>query len=285
MSQYKLSGFADEAGKTAEEQMRVLGLNGIFSIELRSIDGKNVLDLTETELLALKRKFEERGFSVSAIGSPIGKTPIEEDFSFTMTAFEKALKAAEILDTTYIRAFSFYIPKETDPMRWADEVISRLTELVNTADKKGKRYVLENESGIFTNIPSCCAYVTERIPGLSLVFDPSNFIMNDADCLQAWNLLKKKVTYFHIKDATRNPRHPVPAGEGEGCIAEILKDAYTNGFDNFLSVEPHLGYLDNLNDAQRFTTAANALKRLLNSALGASLEEVDIRSVLHYRQS
>jgi len=280
MNQFKLSGFADEAGKTAEEQMRVLSLNGIFSIEIRNIDGKNVLDLSEDELKALRKKFDEKGFSISAIGSPIGKTPIEADFSLAKAALEKALKAAEILNAPYIRAFSFYPPKETDPMQWADEVVFRLTELVNAAEKKGKRYVLENESGIFTDIPSRCAYVTERIPGLSLVFDPSNFIMNDADCLDAWNLLKKKVTYFHIKDATKNPRRPVPAGEGVGYIAEILKDAYANGFDNFLSLEPHLGYMEDLNSAQRFTTAANALKRLLNNTLGASLKEVDIGSVI-----
>jgi len=279
MYQYKLSGFADEAGKTAEEQMRVLSLNGIYSIEFRSINGKNVMDFSEDELWKLKKEYDERGFSVSAIGSPIGKTPIEEDFSLARAAFEKALRAAEILDAPYIRAFSFYIPGKTDPMQWADEVVFRLTELVKTAEKSGKRYVLENESGIFTDLPSRCAYVTERIPGLSLVFDFSNFIMNEADCLQAWNLLKNRVTYFHIKDATRDPRRIVPAGEGEGHIAEILNDAYKNGFDNFLSLEPHLGNLKDINDAQRFSTSANALKRLLNSTFGADLEEVDIKKM------
>ena len=277
MYQFKLSGFADEAGISAEEQMKVLGINGVHSIESRSIDGKKVLDLTEDELKILKEKFDKNNFSVSAIGSPIGKSPIEEDFNLSRAAFDKALKAAEILSAPYIRAFSFFIPKEGDPMKWAEEVIYRLSELVKAAEQRGKHYVLENESNIFTDIISRCVYVFDRIPQLSLAFDPGNFIRNNADPLEAWKLLKNRVAYFHIKDATRNPERFVPAGEGEGHIIEILKDAFSNGYTNYLSIEPHLKYLENLSDAGRFTTAANALKKVLNTAFNAGLKEVDIK--------
>jgi hypothetical protein len=58
-------------------------------------------------------------------------------------------------------------------------------------------------------------------------------------------------------------------------MAEILKDAFSGGFDGFLSLEPHLKYLEGLSDAQRFTTAANALKRLLNDLFDAGFEEAD----------
>jgi sugar phosphate isomerase/epimerase len=279
MYQFRLSGFADEAGKTAEEQMDVLEKNGVRQIEVRSIDGKNILELDENDLKRLAEKLDRRGFSVSAIGSPVGKSPIEEDFSLAKAAFEKALKAAEILKAPYIRGFSFFIPKDSEPMQWAAEVVSRLSELVKAAGQRGLVYALENESGIFTDIPERCVHVLDRVPGLSLVFDPGNFIMNNASPLEAWPLLKNRTAYFHIKDGTRNPRHFVPAGEGEGNIAEILKDAFSGGFNGNLSLEPHLKYLEGLSDAQRFTTAANALKRLLNDLFDAGLEELAIEAV------
>ena len=264
MYNFKLSGFGDEAGKSAEEQIQVFKINAIQYIEVRNMDGKSIIEHSDSELKMLKAKLDRENMKVSAIGSPIGKTPVGEDFSLTKKAFDRALVAAEILEAPYIRAFSFFMP-EGDPMKYADEVVSRLTELVKIAEQRGKKYALENESGIFTNIPERCAYVLDRIPKLCFVFDPSNFIMNDANTLDAWNLLKKRVTYFHIKDGTRNPRHPVPAGEGEGHMVEILKDAYAGGFDSFLSLEPHLKYLENMNDAQRFTRAANALRTVLTA--------------------
>ncbi|MCL2479248.1 MAG: sugar phosphate isomerase/epimerase [Treponema sp.] len=276
MYNFKFSAFADEAGKSADEQIKALGVNGIHYIEVRNIEGKNILDLDDEELKALKKKFDSGGIKFSAIGSPIGKSPIEESFGDVKTAFERALRAAEILDAKYIRAFSFFMPKDADPMKYADEVIRRLTELVKIASQRGKKYALENESRIFTDIPERCAYVFERVPGLCLAFDPGNFIMNDADPLKAWKLLKKWVEYFHIKDGSSNPRRFVPAGEGIGSISEILKEAYSAGFDGFLSIEPHLGYLENLNDQQRFATAANALKKLLNQTFNAGLKSVEI---------
>ncbi|MCL2832554.1 MAG: sugar phosphate isomerase/epimerase [Treponema sp.] len=265
MKNFKLSAFADEAGISAGEQIDALKANGIQYMEIRNIDGKNILDCSDDELKKIKEKLDGGGIKVSSIGSPVGKTPITDDFDQVKKSFERALAAAKILEAPYIRAFSFYVPKGSDPAPWEDEVVRRLTELVRTARLEGRQYALENESGIYTDIPSRCVRILDRVEGLVLALDPGNFIMNNADLLQAWNLLKNRTAYFHIKDATREPRHFVPAGEGEGHIAEILKDAYSGGFNGFLSVEPHLKYLENLTDAQRFTKAVKALKKILDT--------------------
>lgn len=278
MYRFKLSGFADEAGKAADEQIRVLKLNGVQNVEVRNVDGKNVIDMSGAELRAFKAKLDAGGIAVSAIGSPVGKTPIGDDFAAAKAALEKALDAAEILGAPYIRAFSFFIPKESDPMQYADEVVKRLTVMTEAAAARKVQYALENESGIFTNIPERCLYVLERVPALRLAFDPGNFIMNNAAPADAWPLLKDKVCYFHIKDATKDPRRFAPAGEGVGSITAILKDAFAGGFDNFLSIEPHLGYMEQLNDAQRFTYAVNALKKILNAEFNAGLELVDLNA-------
>jgi sugar phosphate isomerase/epimerase len=278
--QFRISGFADEAGVTAQEQMDALEKNGVRLIELRSVDGKGILEHDEAALKALAEQFKSRGFSVSALGSPIGKTPIEEDFSAAQENFRKILRAAELFKAPYIRAFSFYMPQNKDPMPWAGEVVKRLGELVKMAEDRGIQFALENESGIFTDLPERCAYVLDRIPGLRMAFDPGNFIMNGADTLKAWRLLKNRTAYFHIKDGIAEPeKRNCPAGEGVGHIPEILKDAYESGFDNVLSIEPHLSYRSDLNKAQQFTVAANALKKILNDVFNAGLPETDVRAL------
>ena len=54
---------------------------------------------------------------------------------------------------------------------------------------------------------------------MKAVFDPANFVQCGVDTLKAWEMLKNKVEYLHIKDAVGQAI--VPAGEGEGNIKEL----------------------------------------------------------------
>ena len=287
MKSFIISGFADEAGVSVERQMDVLEKNGIKMIEMRVVDGGPVIEKTDDELRLLKEKLEKRGFTISAIGSPVGKSPIEEDFEIAKATFQKSVNAAKILGTKYIRAFSFYPPVNSDPMLFADEVIRRMKELIKIAEDNSLIYALENESRVFADIPSRCRYIFDNIESSSLkmAFDPGNFIMNNAkpfpDC---YDLLKKNIAYFHVKDASTEPRRFVPSGEGESEMGKLLTAAYNDGFDGVLSLEPHLKYLEGLNDAQRFTTAANALKKTLNSSLGAGFSISELAEFANYGQ-
>ena len=53
--------------------MEVLASHNIKHIELRGVDWKNVADLTLEEAKSIKKRLDDKGFSISAIGSPIGK--------------------------------------------------------------------------------------------------------------------------------------------------------------------------------------------------------------------
>ena len=57
----------------------------------------------------------------------------------------------------------------------------------------------------------------------------------------------------------------VPAGEGDGHVAEILKDAYASGYRGFLSLEPHLaaaGQFSGFTGPNLFGVAVEALRKL-----------------------
>jgi hypothetical protein len=72
----ELSGFADEIDPSISEQLALLGMPGVRFIEFRSGDGKKAAEYTADEALGLKKRLDEAGIAVSAIGSAIGKIEI-----------------------------------------------------------------------------------------------------------------------------------------------------------------------------------------------------------------
>ena len=74
------------------------------------------------------------------------------------------------------------------------------------------------------------------------MFDPANFVHGGHDVNEAFELLRGRIEYFHIKDCVAATKKIVPAGFGDGNIKNIL-NAYEKDFgarETFLSVEPHL---------------------------------------------
>src|SRR6516164_8120933 len=145
----RLSAFADEISQDPNEQLDVLAGHGIKHIEFRAIHGNNVLDLTDAQHDQFRHALVERGFGLSAIGSPIGKIRITEPFDEHLQRFERALYLAELYGAPRIRIFSFYIPPGDDPASHRPAVLSRLAELARRACDRGISLFLENEKGIY----------------------------------------------------------------------------------------------------------------------------------------
>ena len=88
---FVLSAFADEIGPDPREQIAVLKSCRVRHIEFRSIHGTNVLALTDAQLQDFKKLLDGEGFKLSAIGSPVGKYPIDQPFEpMKVVIFEMA---------------------------------------------------------------------------------------------------------------------------------------------------------------------------------------------------
>ena len=61
---FRLAAFADEAGSSVEEQIRVLREERIPLVELRGVDGRGADTLSEQEAAALRVRLEENGLRV-----------------------------------------------------------------------------------------------------------------------------------------------------------------------------------------------------------------------------
>ena len=116
-----VSCFADEIDSSVDRQMALMEELGIGWVEFRSGDGKGVADYTEAEAETLMRRLEEKKIRVSAVGSPIGKINISDDFAPHLASLEHVAKLAKIWNTSYIRCFSFFLPEGEVPPNPAGE--------------------------------------------------------------------------------------------------------------------------------------------------------------------
>ena len=279
MAEYILSAFADEAGSTPEEQINALLENKIRYIEPRSFWGKGILKLTDDELKEIKATLDKANIKVSSLGSPIGKYPICDPFEDHLVDFNRAIEVCKILDTTNIRFFSFYIPKDEDPKKYADEVIKRMSALSDIAKANGITLNHENEKDIFGQNPEEVDYLVANLPDVKFIFDGANYRMSNCDVYHGIDATLKNFGYFHIKDAIYASQTIVPVGEGEADYPEMIKrvNEAVNG-TVFMTIEPHLHVFDAFKDIdntdlrgkysfksnrEAFDFATNALKKLL----------------------
>ena len=269
----RLSGFADEIAADPAVQIEVLQSEGIRFIELRGAWGKNVLDFSPAERRDLKRRLHDAGIGVSAIGSPIGKVPIDESWPDHVARFKIALDAAKFFEAPYIRVFSYFRPKVGDIADYHEEVIRRLSEQVALARGRPVRLLNENEGDVYASTTERCLDLLESVPDMDMIFAPANFIQAGVRPAEAWPRLADRVAYFHIKDAIFGTGQVVPAGEGDGALADILRDAIQRrGYEGYLSLEPHLaaaGQFSGFSGPDLFRQAVRALKRILDE-IGAS---------------
>ncbi|MFW6270453.1 MAG: sugar phosphate isomerase/epimerase family protein [Bacillota bacterium] len=281
MAKFILSAFADEIDMDLTTQMEVLDQHDIKHIEMRGVNGKGVVEYPLEEVKEIKKQLDDNGFKISAVGSPLGKIEITDDFGPHLDLFKHTLDIARILETDYIRMFSFFIPEGDKPEKYRDEVMERWSQFIKVAEGSGITLLHENEKEIYGDTPERCLDLLETMDCdyFKAIFDPANFIQCDVVTYpDAYNLLEDYIEYLHIKDAVYSDKSVVPSGQGDGKIKEILTDLYNKDFEGFLSLEPHLGSFEGLGNLERdsdfadlpeggprkFAIASEALKSILN---------------------
>jgi sugar phosphate isomerase/epimerase len=270
---FTVSAFADEIDPNPEVQVNVLKQCGIRHIELRSILKTNVLDLTDLQVAELKSLLDRHGFKLSAIGSPIGKIPIDQPFAPHLERFKRAVELCKVFGTANIRIFSYYRTEDGDWADWRREVMARMWEQCKIAARAGVRLVHENEHRIYGDDPERVKDLMETVseqldrPCFGAVYDPANYVFGGFDPWKGWQLTKPWTVHFHIKDWVHGEPHGRVAGEGQGRIAEVMAEAVAMMYDGFATLEPHLlggGPTGGVTGPELFPKAAEAYKRILD---------------------
>lgn len=268
---WTLSGFADEISPDLQEQCEVLGRLGLTHLEFRSAWDVNVLDLDPQQLDRAAQMLAEHDLKVSAIGSPIGKIYIDEDFDAHLQRAQHAVDVAHHFGAKYIRIFSFFIRPGEDPDDHRDEVLRRMRALADLARAGDVVMLHENEKGIYGDIPRRCLDIVESVdsPHLRVAWDAANFVqVGVRPHTEAFAMLRPYLEYVQIKDAHLDSGEVVAAGRGDGEVAETIRALRDDGFEGFFSLEPHLSKaheLGGFSGPDLFTEAWQAFTDLLRA--------------------
>ncbi|MCY4089514.1 MAG: sugar phosphate isomerase/epimerase [Caldilineaceae bacterium] len=269
---FMIGAFGDEIADDLETQLQVLNELKIPCLELRAAWGVNVLNLSDEQVARVRALCEEHGVTVSALGSPIGKSPIEAPVETEVKNLQRVIEIGRQLGTANIRIFSFHPPGDSatvDYDSYLDSAIGRIGRLVAVAEEEDVTLLLENEKGIVGDTLDRCVKLVEALESEHLVFlwDPANFVQVGEARLteRGWPLLRDRVGYVHIKDCTLDGTVKA-AGEGDGQVPELLTELVRCGYKGMLALEPHLamaGHSSGFSGPDGMAYAVKALRMVM----------------------
>ena len=253
------TGFADEASKDFDLQLKATKELGWNNIETRALMGGNLASISDADFDLVCEKLDANGVRFNCFGSGIANWSqnITESPEASYEELRKAIPRMNKLGTKMVRMMSFAVPEELRPqsMDYLDEVIKRVKVLAKMAEDAGILLVHEN----CTNWGGLSYEHTLKLldkvnsPNLKLVFDTGNPVLHKDyrgeapySYQNAWEFysnVKEHIAYIHIKDGrideTDTMIYTFP-GEGDGCVRQILTDAFASGYDGGISIEPHM---------------------------------------------
>jgi len=241
------SGICDEAAKTLERQCEAHMELGWTHVELRMVDGKNLSTMDEKEFDSLCGTLDEYGIKVSGYASKIAdwSRPITGDFEIDKNDLLNGIPRMKKLNVTGVRIMSY--PNDNLPEdQWQKEAIKRIKELSKIAEDNEIILGHENCSGWGGISWQNNLVLLEEVdsPALKVLFDTGNPPGYGQSAWEYYTKVKEHIYYVQVKDALHfkrddGERYTFP-GEGDGCVKSIVRDLIYDGYDGFLSIEPHI---------------------------------------------
>lgn len=233
---------------------------GVQYAELRSIWGRNILDMEEEELKKARQMLEEAGIKTACIASPLFKCHLfqeekplgdlhlarERSLDEQWATLKRSLQLAHFFNAPIVRTFSFW--RVCEP---SEEIFRRiapyLREAAEVAHREGIILALENEHSCFAGSGEETALLLSLVdsPYLKVIWDPGNaFFAGEVPYPYGYEKVKEHIVHIHIKDARLNKETKEPEwaliGEGEIDFPAQFKALKEDGFEGVLSLETHV---------------------------------------------
>jgi len=252
-----LTGFADEAGGGIDTQIKATLELGWKNIESRNVEGGNIHNVSDDVFDMVCGKLADAGVAINCFGSAIANwgKKIDQPFDSSLEETARAIPRMQRLGTKLVRIMSFAVLPDRGPDdQMEDERFRRVGELTRMFLDAGIQPVHENCMNYGGMGYTYTLKLLENVPGLKLVFDTGNPVFTDDHSQaapypkqSAWEFyrhVKDHVAYIHIKDGLWNAETQkcefTHAGDGDGDVRQIVKDALDSGYDGGISMEPHL---------------------------------------------
>jgi len=269
---FTLSAFADEVSPDLDTQVATLSRLQVPGLDLRSVNGVNVLDLTFDQLQEVHDKCAEKGLHIQAIGSPVNKVAFDVLNEATeYDKLHKAIRAAHHVNVKRIRIFTPMVPDDRlDEL--AEKVIAWMTAQKRLAMDEGVVLLHENDDRYWGAHPKNAKRLMEAIGGenFRFAYDFANTVLQGYRTMADWfPWIVPYIDTLHIKDANQAEHKILPAGEGEGEIGVFLKTIVDGGWTGPLTIEPHLsaaGPRGGFSGAELFEVAVTSFRKVASEA-------------------
>ena len=236
---------------------------GMSWIEIRSMWGKNVIDLDAAQINEAKTILSKYKLQVTDIASPLFKTDWpgaprspygskddlhgapEVTFKAQDSILERSIALAKQFDTNKVRCFDFWRLEDVAPYRQA--IDDKLRSAAETCGKQNILLVLENEFACNTATGREAARTMNAVQTshLALNWDPGNAVMrNELDAFPvAWELIPKdRIHHCHCKNAIKGANDKIewsPVDKGYIDWAGQFRALKQMGYRDAVSLETH----------------------------------------------
>lgn len=228
----------DEVSSSLEEAMQFARENHISTIEMRTVNGVNLMNLSLDEVQRIASSIYSNGLEVTCFASPLlkwlpkhkqgissevnwhGYTPQSANLA---EVFTKAFAIADLLQAKYIRIFSYLKYQE---FRDSD-LDEDLKELLKLAEQHNKVLLLENEPvcNIITLSSQFDLLSRWEHPRLRALIDIGNLYQaNQAVIGSDIAKLAPYIEYAHIKDFSNANSEYVILGNGSIAYQNHIRD-------------------------------------------------------------
>ena len=261
MSAYRIAAITDEfSPDSLEAALTGMTEVGMTGAELRVVGRRNMIDLSDGEVDAVRATVAAKGMEIVSLASPLLKcvlpdsppldSRVQHDVFGSPHTFEdqpvltrRAFEIAERLEVRIIRVFSYW--RTTDPEKCFPRLSEALLALADTAASRGMVIALENEHACNVGTAAEAARFLSTIdhPALQLLWDPANAsILGETPFPDGYaQLPASRIVHVHAKDCYVKDHKPVwgPVGEmgidWRGQIDALRRD----GYRGWISLETH----------------------------------------------
>jgi sugar phosphate isomerase/epimerase len=225
-----LAVIGDEIGPSVTEMLSFCDENKVRRLDMRTVDGRNLLGMTLDEVDAIGRQLKTAGISVPTFVSPVlkwaapGKAPAggNVDFAFdpstcpTDDPVAHAFDVATVLGASKIRVFTYLRYPGFKP----DDLLAPMGRLVDLAERHDTTVEIENEPvcniGSMPELTGYFASLGEPSPWLRPLVDIGNsWSMGQPPSDDDFETLGPMVDLIHLKDRDFEAKRTVPLGDGK----------------------------------------------------------------------
>ncbi|HEU5257001.1 MAG TPA: sugar phosphate isomerase/epimerase family protein [Vicinamibacterales bacterium] len=256
----RLAAITDEFSPDVDVALDAMQSVGMAGVELRTIGGRNIVDLSDNEVERIVAAAAAREMEIVSIASPLLKCvlsngpPVDDRFQqdvfgspFTFDdqprLINRVFQIAGLTAARIVRVFSYW--RTVDPPACEERIVTALHALAEEASRHDVTIGLENEYACNVGTAEESARLLMRLPhpNLQLIWDPANaLILGDTPYPDGYQLLpRERVLHVHVKDCIVRDGRAVwgPIGEmgidWRGQVRALKEDAY----EGWLSLETH----------------------------------------------